>query len=312
MNQVAELRVADLRVHFALRRRRGNVRAVDGVSFSVGRGEMLALVGASGCGKTTVARTVALLQRPTAGRLYFQEQELTRWRGPRFNRARRRVQMLFSNPYRAFAPRMTVNQIIREALQMGRRTSAPLDEQVADLMDQVGLNYYLVVRYPRDLSGGQRQRLALARALAVGPTLLVCDQPAAHLERAMGRLFHDLLHQLNQQAGLTMLVTSRDLASVRHAHRAAVMVQGRIVEMGYTDELLRWPLHPFTQHLVRSPHTPLPALDPLRPASGCAYEPLCPLAEARCRARYPAFVEAAPRHGVACHLVSPLDSGPAR
>ncbi len=308
--------VENLQVHFSLydgqlrRREIGTVHAVDGVSFSLRQGEALALVGASGCGKTTVARAVGLLERPTSGRIFFQGQELTTRRGRHLKRARRRIQMLFSNPYTAFAPRMTVEDILAEALAFAERKSArDRDQRLADLMAQVGLNLYLSVRFPRDLSGGNRQRLALARALAAEPALLICDQPMGFVDPAAGDIFVDLLHHVRRQLGLTMLLTARQIETARHADRVGVMVLGRIVEMGYTSDLVRSPLHPFTQALLQPPsnhfmETVSRALGPLHRAPGCFYAPACPLAEARCRASYPAFIEGAPNHGVACHLAA--------
>jgi len=306
------MRIENLRVHFTAsggrwqRREHGIIRAVDGVSFTLRQGETFALVGAAECGKSTVARAVALLERPTEGRITFHGHDVTSWRGRHFQPARRRIQMIFSNPYVAFAPRMAVREIIAEAFELKKRwLGRDRDEQVADLMSLAQLNYYFSIRHPRDLSGGQRQRLALARALAAEPVLLVCDQPVDYLDPAMAEMFLDQLYRVNRELGLTVLLTARRLAHARHADRVAVMVQGRIVEMGYRDDLVRQPLHPFSQNLMRTPLTDLPSLDPLRPAPGCHYAPLCPLAEALCHQRFPAFVEGAPDHGVACHLVEP-------
>ncbi len=312
------LRVENLRVHFSLysdrlrRREAGVVRAVDGLSFTLRQGETLALIGPARSGKTTVARALALLERPTAGRILFQGQDLTTGRGRRLKRARRQIQMIFSDPYVAFAPRMTVRDILYEAIRLSElRMGGRRDQRLLELLAQAGLNRYLAVRFPRDLSGGYRQRLALARALAPGPSLLICDQPTAFLSAAIGDHFIDLLHTLCQQRGLTMLLTARQLHTARHADRVAVMILGRIVEMGYYPDLVRRPLHPFTQRLLQ-PHPDVfidkvsRSLDPLHPASGCFYAPVCPLVEARCQVRYPDFVEGAPDQGVACHLVQPL------
>jgi oligopeptide/dipeptide ABC transporter ATP-binding protein len=272
----------------------------------------LALVGPSGCGKTTLARAVALMEEPTAGRVFFRGQEL---RGGRhLKRARRQVQILFSNPYAAFAPRMTVEEIIAEALGLNRLGSGRRrDQELSDLMARVGLNLYLALRFPRDLSGGSRQRLALARALATEPALLVCDQPAHYLDPAMGDAFIGLLHELRKALNLTLLLTTRRLERARRCDRVAIMVLGRIVEMGYYIEVLRQPLHPFTQALLGPSAGDLitragRALDPLQPGTGCHYAPICPLVEARCHDRYPPFVAGAPDHGVACHLVEPHSS----
>lgn len=309
------LRVENLRIHFPIysgrlrQRQVGQLRAVDGVSFTLRQGEALALVGAPGCGKTTLARAVALLEGPTAGRVFFRGQELTG--GRHLKRARRQVQILFSNPYATFAPRMTVEEIITEAFRLNRpRFGRRWDQELSALMARVGLNLYLALRLPRDLSGGNRQRLALARALAAKPALLVCDQPAHYLDPAMGDAFIDLLHELREALNLTLLLTTRHLEQARRCDRVAVMVLGRIVEMGYYTNLVRQPLHPFTQALLRPSAGDLIAdvgrtLDPLHPGTGCHYAPVCPLVEARCHDSYPPFVAGAPDHGVACHLVQP-------
>jgi oligopeptide transport system ATP-binding protein len=310
--QAELLRVEDLRVHFVVRDGRlrqkqvGVIRAVDGVSFSLRQGETCGLVGAAGCGKSTVARAVAMLEQPTAGRIMFQGQDLTALRGRRLRRANQRIQMLFSDPYIAFAPRMKVEDIIVEALEMDRRwRKRRPDHVLPQLMARVGLNLYLAVRHPRDLSGGNRQRVALARALAAEPSLLICDQLTAYLDPALGRDIIDLVHEQGQQLGLTTLLTARRLDAARHADRVAVMIRGRIVEMGYYEDLVRQPLHPFTQALLCTPAGDFSIENPLQPPGGCYYAPLCPQVEERCLASFPAFVEGAPRHGVACHLVEP-------
>jgi oligopeptide transport system ATP-binding protein len=309
------MRIENLRVHFPIysgrlrQREVGALCAVDGVSFTLRQGEALALVGAPRSGKTTLARAIALLQEPTAGRVFFRGQQLAG--GRQLNRARRQIQILFSNPYAAFAPRMTVEEIIDEALGLYRRRFGRRRErELSALMAQVGLNLYLAVRFPRDLSGGNRQRLALARALATRPALLVCDQPTQYLDAAMGDAFIDLLYELCKALNLTLLLTTRHLAQARHADRVVVMVLGRIVEMGYYADLLGQPLHPFTGALLGLSAGHLiarvgRALDPLHPGTGCHYAPVCPLVEPRCHDSYPPFVEGAPGHGVACHLVPP-------
>jgi oligopeptide/dipeptide ABC transporter ATP-binding protein len=309
------LRVENLRIHFPIysgrlrQRQVGLLRAVDGVSLTLRQGEALALVGAPGCGKTTLARAIALLEGPTAGRVFFRGQELTG--GRHLRRARRQVQILFSNPYTAFAPRITVEEIIAEALRLNRpRFGHRQDQELSDLMARVGLNLYLAVRFPRDLSGGNRQRLALARALAAEPALLVCDQPSHYLDPAMGDAFIDLLHGLRKALNLTLLLTTRRLERARRCDRVAVMVLGRVVEMGYYADVLGQPLHPFTQALLRPSASDFIAgvgrtLDLLHPGTGCHYAPVCPLVEARCHDSYPPLVAGVPDHGVACHLVEP-------
>jgi oligopeptide transport system ATP-binding protein len=276
------MRVENLRVHFPMysgrlrQREIGTLRAVDGVSFTLRQGEALALVGAPRSGKTTLARAIALLQEPTAGRVFFRGQQLTE--GRHLKRARRQIQILFSNPYAAFAPRMTVEAIIDEALGLHRpRFGRRQERELSALMARVGLNLYLAVRFPRDLS-------------------------------AMGDALIDLLQELRVASGLTLLLTTRHLEQARHADRVAVMVLGRIVEMGYYADLFGQPLHPFTRALLGPSAGDLidgvgRTLDPLHPGTGCHYAPVCPLVEPRCRDSYPPFVEGAPGHGVACHLV---------
>jgi oligopeptide/dipeptide ABC transporter ATP-binding protein len=251
------------------------------------------------------------LEPNAKGRIHFQGEEITTLRGRRARRVRRAIQILFSNPYIAFAPRMTVEEIISEALGGGHWFKRRQDERLADLMALAGLNPYLSVRFPRELSGGSRLRLALARALAADPALLICDQPVNHVDPAMGQVIIELLDTLCRRMGLTMLLTLRQLRMARHADRVAVMVLGRIVEMGYYADLVYQPLHPFTKALLQSGSRDYPndvgaLLDPQHPPPGCHFAPACPVAETRCHESYPSFVAGAPNHGVACHLVEPM------
>jgi len=300
------IRVDNLQVHFERQGESRVVRAVDGVSFTLQPGETLALIGASGCGKSTIGRALLLLERPTSGRIFFKGKSLTSWHNRLWSKAHRQVQMVFRDPYLTFSHRLTVEQTIREVLAAtGFKRGAQRDQRIRELTALVGLNLYLLVRYPWELSGGNRQRLAIARALAAGPALLVCDQVGDMLDPAVRLSIADLLIGLRDQMGIALLLIANRLAEVGGSDRLAVMIQGRVVEMGHTADVIAQPLHPFTQALLQDTGywgEPQPVLPDV--LQGCRYAPTCPLAVDQCRQVYPSFETLLPAHAVACHLAA--------
>ncbi len=320
---MALLEVQNLHVHFPIRRglltrAPGTVKAVDGVSFSLAPGETVGLVGESGCGKTTVARALVRLVPVTKGRIFYAGRDVTALNGAALRAWRRQVQMVFQDPYSSLDPRMTVGQAIGEALDIhglaANRTERR--ERVEKLLLDVGLEASHADRYPHELSGGQRQRVGIARALAVEPKLLVCDEPVSALDVSIQAQIVNLLQDLQREHGLTYLFIAHDLAVVEHlSRRILVMYLGRIVEAGEAREVCRAPRHPYTQALLSA----VPGVDPdqkrtrlilpgdppspLNPPPGCPFHPRCPLAEARCRVERPVLYEHTPGHFTACHLV---------
>jgi oligopeptide/dipeptide ABC transporter ATP-binding protein len=325
----ALLRVEGLAVHFPVRRgwlarSGGTARAVDGVSFSLAAARTLGLVGESGCGKSTTARAILRLVEPTAGRVWLDGDELGRLDGGALRSVRRKMQMIFQDPYASLDPRMTVLDIVAEPLRAhGEGRSAR--ERVAALLPRVGLETAHLRRYPHELSGGQRQRVGIARALALGPLLVVADEPVSALDVSIRAQILNLLLDLQRDLGVAYLFIAHDLAAVRHlAHEVAVMYLGRVVERAATARLFEAPAHPYTQTLLASIPVPDPVRErararlpilgeppsPLAPPSGCAFHPRCAHAFDRCRSETPALRELAPGHGVACHLEeSPVHQG---
>jgi oligopeptide/dipeptide ABC transporter ATP-binding protein len=313
------LEVQDLRAYF----RRGGwlqparwLRAVDGVSFALGRQETLGLVGESGSGKTTLGRTILRLVEPTAGRIVLDGQDITGLPPAALRPLRRRMQIVFQNPYASLNPRRTVGGILRQPLAL-HRAPGNHDERVAELLARVGLPADAGRRYPHEFSGGQRQRIAIARALALRPDLVVADEITSGLDVTVKLRVLALLRELQAEFRVAYLFISHDLAVVRQiADRVAVMYLGRIVEEASTDALFERPLHPYTQVLQASAPPPDPAVrweppvlsgDPPSPVAippGCRFHPRCPLAEGRCRTDVPAFRELRPGHRVACHLAA--------
>jgi oligopeptide transport system ATP-binding protein len=297
----------------------GVVRAVDGVSFTIRRGETLGLVGESGCGKTTTGRCILQLERPTSGSVRFEGQELTTLGPGALRSVRRRIQVIFQDPYSSLNPRMTVNQIVGEPLLVHKlvRDAATQTARVQELLGQVGLLPQHGRRYPHELSGGQRQRVGIARALSLEPALIICDEPVSALDVSIQAQIINLLEDLQRQLGLTYLFVAHDLSVVRHiSDRVAVMYLGRIVEIADRQTLYAAPRHPYTKALLSAVPIPDPEVEarrehvvlsgevpsPLRPPSGCAFHPRCPIAVAECRQTRPELRALGGDQEAACHL----------
>jgi oligopeptide/dipeptide ABC transporter ATP-binding protein len=313
----ALLQVEHLVKHFPVRG--GVVRAVDDVSFSVSRGETLGLVGESGCGKTTTGRCILQLERPTSGRILFEGVDLAALDERSLRAVRRRVQVIFQDPYSSLNPRMTVGQILAEPLKVHGIVpdKTARAARVRELLGQVGLLPQHARRYPHQLSGGQRQRVGIARALAMEPSLIICDEPVSALDVSIQAQIINLLEDLQRRLGLTYLFIAHDLSVVRHiSDRVVVMYLGRVVEVADRKSLYEHPIHPYTRALLSAVPIPDPKLEaqrertvlrgevpsPLNPPSGCVFHPRCPIAEARCAAQVPELRQIRPGHLGACHL----------
>jgi oligopeptide/dipeptide ABC transporter ATP-binding protein len=321
MTQTPVLDVAGLKKHFPirkglLRRAVGHVHAVDGVSFTINEGETLGLVGESGCGKSTVGRAVLRLIEPTAGTVSLKGEEITGLGRRSLRPLRRRMQIVFQDPFSSLNPRMKAGDIVAEPFRVhGIASGSERRDRVAALFQRVGLRTAQMSSFPHQFSGGQRQRISIARALALDPSFIVADEPVSALDVSIQAQVINLLMDLQRDMRLSYLFISHNLAVVEHiSHRVAVMYLGRIVE--YTDKatLFARPLHPYTEALLAAVPLPDPALkrtkhrvegdvpSPIRPPSGCHFHPRCPYAEARCRIEPPLLKEAGPGHLVACHL----------
>ncbi|MFL7869850.1 MAG: ABC transporter ATP-binding protein [Anaerolineales bacterium] len=325
MNQDNVLvRVENLVKHFPItrgivfQRQIGAVRAVDDISFFIRRGETLGLVGESGCGKSTTGRTIIQLYQPTSGKVFYDGKDLTDASNEEMRRYRRDLQIIFQDPYASLNPRMTVGGIVAEPLEVHRiGTRKERRERVENLLELVGLNPYFINRYPHEFSGGQRQRIGVARALALQPEFIVCDEPIAALDVSIQAQVVNLLEELQDRMGLTYLFIAHDLSMVRHiADRTAVMYLGKIVELADRDELYGHPQHPYAKALLSAVPIPNPAKErerrriilegdvpsPANPPSGCNFHPRCPIAEEICQQEDPEWREISDDHWVACHL----------
>ena len=318
------LKVDGLVKHFPItrgifRRQVGTVKAVDGISFEIKGRENLGLVGESGCGKSTAARVILQLLKATSGKVYFKEQEITSISSEDLRKRRPQMQMIFQDPQDSLNPRMTVGSIISEPMFEHQRLKVKQRrERVEQLLDSVGLDPYVTNRYPHEFSGGQRQRIGIARALALSPDFIICDEPIAALDVSIQAQVINLLEDLQEEYGLTYLFISHDLSMIRHiSDRVAVMYLGRIVELASSQELYSDPLHPYTKALLSAVPVHDPVLEkkrkrtilvgdvpsPASPPSGCHFSTRCPIAEASCFKVSPEWRQVSPDRLVACHLV---------
>ena len=317
------VQVRDLKMYFpiysgVLRRHSGDVKAVDGVSFDIQKGETLGLVGESGCGKSTVARALLRLYEPTGGAVIIDGEDIAKLSPEALRKKRPTMQMVFQDPQASLNPRMTLADIIGEPLvEHAKMTPTQRAERIYELMDQVGLNRRFANRFPHEFSGGQRQRIGIARALALNPKFIVCDEPIAALDVSIQAQVVNLLEDLQDRLGLTYLFISHDLSMVRHiADRVAVMYLGRIAELSPRDALYANPLHPYAEALLSAVPEPDPTLasgrnriilqgdvpSPARPPKGCNFSTRCPKVFDRCRIEKPELQEIAPGRQVACFL----------
>lgn len=317
------LEVEDLTMHFPImagvfRRQVGTVKAVDGIDFSIREGETLGLVGESGCGKSTVARAILRLYEPTSGHVRFRGEDIVQLDGEPLRLLRRRMQMVFQDPQASLNPRMTVGSIVGEPLmEHGLGKGQALAPRIEALLESVGLEPSFANRYPHEFSGGQRQRIGVARALALEPEFIICDEPIAALDVSIQAQVVNLLEELQERLGLTYLFISHDLGMVRHiADRVAVMYLGKIVELAPSDRLYVEPMHPYTRALMSAAPVHDPELEaqrerivlrgdvpsPSDPPPGCPFHTRCPMAVPECSTRAPEWRELRPDHRVACHL----------
>jgi oligopeptide transport system ATP-binding protein len=324
------IEVEGLKKHFPItqgilfQRQVAAVKAVDGISFKIFRGETLGLVGESGCGKTTAGRTILQLYRPTEGRVCFEGTDLATLKGETLRRLRQRMQMIFQDPFASLNPRMTISRIIGEPLKVHRLASRRQQiERVQELLDLVRLNPQFVNRYPHEFSGGQRQRIGIARALASNPDFIVCDEPISALDVSIQAQVVNLLEELQDQLGLTYLFIAHDLSMVRHiCDRVAVMYLGKIVELTDRNTLYTSPLHPYTVALLSAVPIPDPVIEeqrqriilegdvpsPANPPKGCNFNTRCPVAQDTCFEVEPEFEEIEPGHWVACFFSGSLSA----
>jgi oligopeptide transport system ATP-binding protein len=318
----ALVRIEHLKMYFPItqgiiiQRHVGDIKAVDDISFGIYQGETLGLVGESGCGKSTTGRCILQLYRPTDGKVYFEDQNLVDLKGEALRRMRRRMQMIFQDPYASLNPRMTVGQIVGEPLEVHDILKGKAQkERVQELLRIVGLNPYFINRYPHEFSGGQRQRVGIARALAVQPSFIVADEPISALDVSIQAQIINLLEDLQDQFGLTYLFIAHDLSVVRHiSNRIAVMYLGKVVELTDRDTLYQNPLHPYTQALLSAVPIPDPVVEeqrrrvilkgdvpsPANPPKGCNFNTRCPVSMEICFLEEPQFKDVGNGHHCAC------------
>lgn len=321
------VRVQNLKKHFPIMRgiiwsrQIGAIKAVDDVSFDIHQGETLGLVGESGCGKSTTGRAILHLHRPTSGRVFLDDVEITTLDNQELRLMRPKMQMIFQDSYASLNPRHSVGKIVGEPLVIQGEMSRPqIRQRVKELLDMVGLNAAHIGRFPHEFSGGQRQRIGIARALALNPAFVVCDEPISALDVSIQAQVVNLLQDLQNRLGLTYLFIAHDLSMVRHiSNRVAVMYLGKIMELAHWKDLFTTPLHPYTQSLMAAVPIPDPKKErqrererivlegdvpsPANPPKGCVFNTRCPLAEPECFEVVPEYREARPGHFVACHLV---------
>ena len=321
MNSSAVIRVKDLKKYFPVRkgvfgRTVGHVHAVDGVSFDINEVETLGLVGESGCGKSTVGRTLIRLLEPTSGSIYLGNDELTHLHSKDLRPHRKKMQMIFQDPFASLDPRMTARDIVGELLDVhDGLTRKEKDRRVAELFERVGLRSNQMDNYPHEFSGGQRQRLGIARALSLRPQVIICDEPVSALDVSIQAQVVNLLAELQAELGLSYLFISHDLAVVKHiSHRVAIMYLGRIVEIGTRRDLFENPQHPYTESLLSAVPIPDPKArrkvrvlqgdvpSPINRPKGCHFHTRCPYATGRCEREDPVMHDITSSHAVACHL----------
>ncbi len=304
---------------FLIQRHVSDNKAVDGITFDIKRGETIGLVGESGCGKSTTGRAILQLYKPTEGKVRWEGEDLVPLTGSQLRRFRRRMQMIFQDPYASLNPRMSIGDVIGEPLVIhGMGNSAERRERVAELMRVCGLNPFYASRFPHEFSGGQRQRIGIARSLAVSPDFIVADEPVSALDVSIQAQIINLMEELQEQFGLTYLFIAHDLAVVRHiSDRVGVMYLGKMMELADRNTIYDNPLHPYTKALLSAVPIPDPALErqreriilagdvpsSLRPPRGCVFHTRCPIAIDECREEVPEWREIEPRHWVACHRV---------
>jgi peptide/nickel transport system ATP-binding protein len=320
MTQTAILEIKNLKKHFTMtkgiiKKKTTKVRAVDGLNFNVYEGETLGIVGESGCGKSTTGQLILGLLEASEGNIYFQNRDIATMSGEELRKARRDLQVIFQDPFSSLNPRMTVEELIGEPLVVhGLARGKQLKEEVSELIKLVGLGEHHLKRFPHEFSGGQRQRIGIARALALKPKVIVCDEAVSALDVSIQAQILNLLKKLQREMGLTYVFIAHGLPVVRHiSDRIGVMYLGRMVELADRDDIFESPLHPYTQALLDSVPIPDPKLrkehqliegeipNPSNPPSGCHFHPRCPYATSLCRSEEPEYKEMRPNHFVACH-----------